>query len=114
MPEIKHPNRPIGPHRCEHVSSPSGLGKGHVINLFVVGDQLRLHMTRHRVHSTENLNIIYISLKFSISSVYCTPVYNDTDVFSYLSRFQTPNSAGGVNGRGAQQIGVDLIPVKRG
>ena len=43
----------------KHVSAASCPAEGDVVHLLVVGDELRLHVTRHHVHTTKHLACLY-------------------------------------------------------
>lgn len=79
--EIKHSDRPIGTDRGKHVSASTSFAESDVIHLFVVGNQLGLDMTRHLVHSSH-----------------------------HLTRLQSPDGTGGVDGGSAKEIGIHFVP----
>ena len=53
--QIEHPHGPVGTNRSEHVAAAAGFTEGDVVDLLVVGDQLRLHVPRHHCHATKHL-----------------------------------------------------------
>ena len=71
--------------RSKHIPSTSGSRERDIEHLLIVSNKLSFDMTRNHVDSAERLTC-----------------------------FQTPYGAGGVNGGGADQVGLYLIPVKRG
>ncbi|MEE6464120.1 hypothetical protein FKM82_006183 [Ascaphus truei] len=85
VPQVKHPHPAVGPHRGEHVPAPTRAAERDVVHLFVVGDQLCLHVAGHQVHSAQ-----------------------------HLPSFQAPDSAGRVNAGRAQQVGVHFVPIEVG
>lgn len=55
MTEVKHSHGAISTHRRKHVSATPSPAKRDVIDLFVMGDQLGLHVARHKIHSSQHL-----------------------------------------------------------
>ena len=83
MTQIKHSHRSISSNRRKHVTTATSARKRDVVNFFVVCDELRLDVTSDEVDSAE-----------------------------WLARFQSPDSAGGVNGRCSDEIWINFVPVE--
>merc|ERR1719369_1374821 len=82
--QIKHPYTSVCANTGKHIPPTSSFTESNVIHLFVMGNQLGLHMARYHIHASQ-----------------------------HLARLESPHSAGGVNTGCSQQIGVHLIPVER-
>lgn len=52
MAEVEHSHRAVSTHRGKHVPATSSSAERNVIDLFVMGNELGLHMARHKVHSS--------------------------------------------------------------
>merc|ERR1719330_1916957 len=81
--EIEHSDAAVCAHTGEHVPAAPRLAEGDVIHLLVMGNQLGLDVTTDHV-----------------------------DPPQHLASLQPPHGARGVDGGGAQQVWVSLIPVK--
>lgn len=55
MAEVEHSHRAVSTHRGKHVPATSSSAERNVIDLFVMGNELGLHMARHKIHSSQHL-----------------------------------------------------------
>lgn len=80
--KIKHAHRTVGAHRGEHVAAAARATERDIVYFFVVRDQLGLD------------------------------VAGDLGAAEYLTGLEAPDRACGVDGGGADQVRVDLVPVE--
>ena len=77
--EVEHAHAAVRADAGEHVPAAARLAEGNVVHFLVMGDELSLDMAGYHIHPTQ-----------------------------YLPGLQPPHGARGVDGGGAQQIGIDL------
>lgn len=83
MTQVKHSHGPVSSDRGEHIATATSAGKRYVVDFLVVGNELRFDVTGDEVDSAER-----------------------------LTRFQAPDSAGGVDRRCPDEVWIDFVPVE--
>lgn len=92
MSQVEHSNGTVCADRGEHIASTARLAERYITNLFIVCDQLRPHMAG--------------DLRLTAAGTVHTA--------DRLAGLQVPDRTGGVDWAGADQGGLDLVPIERG